>query len=505
MTDRRLRKIAVIGGGSAGWMAAASIIHATQSKCVVEVVESEAIGVVGVGEATIPPIRMFNQGLGIDENEFVRATQGSFKLGIEFVNWGAVGDRYFHPFGTHGRDFDRVPLHHWWLKARTGGDQTPFHDYSMAWAIARAGGFSPPSLDKRLVQSTFDYAYHFDTILYGKFLRAYAEERGVVRTEGRVVDVERDAQSGDVSAVRMEGGQRIEADFFIDCTGFFGLLIEQALGTGYEDWSHWLPADRALAVPTRSAGEFTPYTRSTALEAGWQWRIPLQHRTGNGHVYSSQFTDDDTALKRLLENLDGEVLADPRPLKFTTGRRRKFWNGNVLAIGLSAGFMEPLESTSLHLIQSGIARFLALFPDRDNDPLAQQEYNRLTIEEYERVRDFIILHYHANSRDDAELWRYVRNMPIPETLQYKLDHFRAYGRVVSEGPELFANPSWLAVYLGQGVIPERHDPLTDQRSDVEAERLLAGLRRVMEEACQPVPSHQAYIDRFCQARELTYV
>ncbi|MBO6730253.1 MAG: tryptophan 7-halogenase [Maricaulis sp.] len=499
MPTSPVQKLVIVGGGSAGWMTAAAIINATQGNCQVELVESEAIGVVGVGEATIPPIKLFNQSLGIDENHFVRETSGSFKLGIEFVDWSRKGHSYFHPFGTHGADFDRVSLHHWWLKARADGDETPFDEYSMAWQIARAGGFSPPSPDKRLVQSTFDYAYHFDTIAYGQFLRRYAEARGVKRTEGKVVEVEQDAESGDVQAIKLEDGRRVDGEFFIDCTGFFGLLIEQALNTGYEDWTHWLPCDRAVAVPCGSAGDFTPYTRSTAREAGWQWRIPLQHRMGNGYVYSSQFTDPDTATQTLLDNLDGEALAEPRHLRFVTGRRRKFWNRNVVAIGLSAGFMEPLESTSLHLIQSGITRFLALFPTSGDTTLAAREFNRLTVEEYERIRDFIILHYTATTRDDAELWRYVSAMEIPDTLAYKIEHFRQSGRIISEGPELFLNPNWLAVMLGQDIVPEGWDPLLDFRSSVEAKRHLSGLLRVMKDALGPVPTHQAYIDRFCKA------
>jgi len=504
MSDTKLRKIVIVGGGSAGWMTAASIVNATQGNCAIELVESEAIGVVGVGEATIPPIKLFNQSLGIDENEFVKATQGSFKLGIEFVDWTRKGNRYFHPFGTHGRDFDRIPLHHWWLKAKTEGDTTEFHDYSMAWQIAKNGLFSPPSPDQRLVQSTFDYAYHFDAILYGQFLRKYSEKRGVVRTEGKVSDVDRNGESGDITGVVLEDGRRIEGDFFFDCTGFAGLLTEKTLKTGYVDWTHWLPVDRAVAVPCESTEDFTPYTRSTAREAGWQWRIPLQHRTGNGHVYCSQYMEDQKATDILMDNLDGKPLADPRLLRFKTGRRNLFWNHNCVAIGLSGGFMEPLESTSLHLIQSGITRFLALFAERSDNTLARQEYNRLTITEYERVRDFIILHYHATERDDAELWRYTSSMEIPDTLQYKIDHFRASGRVVSEGPELFLNPSWLAVLLGQNITPKHYDPLVDFRSDVEFTQRLDGIRRVMNDALGPVPTHQAYIDRFCKAEELVY-
>jgi tryptophan 7-halogenase len=499
MDGQGIRSIVIVGGGSAGWMAAAAIANATQGKLRIEVVESEAIGVVGVGEATIPPIKLFNQQLGIEENEFVRETHGSFKLGIQFIDWSRKGHSYFHPFGTHARDFDQLPLHQYWLKARRAGDQTPFDEYSMAWQIARLNRFSPPAQDRRLVQSTFDYAYHFDTILYGRFLRRRAEAQGVLRTEGKVVEVRRNGETGAVETLVLEDGRTVGGDFFVDCTGFFGLLIEQTLKTGYEDWTRWLPCDRAVAVPCESGGEFTPYTRSTAREAGWQWRIPLQHRTGNGYVYASRFISDDAATQTLMANLDGKPLAEPRMIRFVTGRRKQFWNGNVVALGLAAGFMEPLESTSLHLIQSGISRFLALFPDGKNDALNAQEFNRLTVEEYERIRDFLVLHYTATTRDDAELWRYTSAMEIPDSLAYRMQHFRATGRLVSPGPELFLNPSWLAVYLGQNVIPEGGDPLADLR-DVDVAARLGHIRKAMADVLGPVPAHQAYIDRFCRMR-----
>ena len=400
-----LRHIAVIGGGSAGWMAAASLANALQGECRITLVESDAIGTVGVGEATIPPIKLFNNRLGIAENDFIRATQGSFKLGIQFIDWGRKGHAYFHPFGPFGADFDMVPLHHYWLREREAGDSTSLDEYSMAWAAASRNRFDRPARDPRMVQSTFDYAYHFDAGMYAAYLRRYAEQRGVVRVEGRIESVARDAESGRIARVSLEDGQTIEAEFWLDCTGFRGLLIEDTLATGYEDWTHWLPCDRAAAVQCTHGGEFTPYTRSTARAAGWQWRIPLQHRIGNGYVHCSEFISEDEAAQVLLDNLDGEPITDPRILRFKTGRRKKFWNSNCVAIGLAAGFMEPLESTSLHLIQTGISRFLALFPDRGIDPLAVEEYNRLTTLEYETIRDFLILHYHATERDDTELWR----------------------------------------------------------------------------------------------------
>lgn len=497
--DDNLRSIAVIGGGSAGWMSAAALAHALRGKCKITLVESEAIGTVGVGEATIPPIRLFNQRLGIDEYEILSKTQGSYKLGIEFVNWGKQGHRYFHPFGPFGADFDIVPLHHYWLRERANGDATSLDDYSMAWAAASRCKFDRPINDPRMVQSTYDYAYHLDASLYAKYLRGFAEERCVQRVEGKIVGVSLDPGSGDIVSVTLDNGSIVAADFYLDCTGFRGLLIEGALKTGYEDWSHWLPCDRAAAVQCEHGGGFTPYTRSTAHEAGWQWRIPLQHRIGSGYVFCSQYISDDEATAKLLGNVDGRPITEPRVLRFTTGRRKKFWNRNCVAIGLAAGFMEPLESTSIHLIQTSITRFLALFPDRNIDPLALEEYNRLTQLEYETVRDFLILHYHATERDDSELWQQCATMTIPDTLQYKIDHFRAYGRLVSTGIELFQNPSWLAVLVGQMVLPERYDPLVDERGHVDSTARLAGLRRVMREAADVMPSHRDYIDRHCKA------
>jgi tryptophan halogenase len=496
---RALKSILIVGGGSAGWMSAAAIAHATRGACAITVIESDEIGIVGVGEATIPPIKLFNQTLGIDEAAFVKATQGSFKLGIEFVDWARLGNRYFHPFGRYGVEFDAAPVHHFWLRARAEGDETPWQDYSMAWAAARDDKFDRPTRDARLIQSTFDYAYHFDASLYAKFLRVYAEERGVTRIEGRITTVQQHAETGFIRSVALADGRQFEADFFVDCSGFRGLLIEDTLKTGYEEWTHWLPCDRAVAVPCARVAAFTPYTRSTAREAGWQWRIPLQHRVGNGHVYSSRFIDDDDAEHVLLANLESEALAAPRRLRFVTGRRKLHWNKNCVAIGLASGFLEPLESTSIHLIQSGITRFLALFPGNEPDPVSVAEYNRLTQIEFERVRDFIILHYHASTRDDSELWRYTKAMSIPEGLAYKLEQFSQAGNIVSDGLELFQNPSWLAVFIGQDIIPKRYAPLVDLRSSEDFGRYLESLRRTMSQAASAMPTHQDFIDKHCRA------
>ena len=494
-----LKHIVIVGGGSAGWMTAAALAHAVGRDCAITLIESEAIGTVGVGEATIPPIRHFNRRLGIDEATFVRETQGSYKLGIQFIDWGRKGHSYFHPFGQYGAEFDQVPFyHHWmreWIEGRVEG---PIDDFSMCWAMAKAGKFTHPSTDRRLIQSTFDYAYHFDAGLYAAYLRRFAEQRGVKRIEGRVVDVALRGEDGFIESVTLESGEAVSGEFFIDCSGFRGLLIEDALEAGYDNWQHWLPCDRAVAVPCES-GDFTPYTRSTAKAAGWQWRIPLQHRTGNGYVHCSQFISEDEAAAELLSTLDGKPLADPRPLRFVTGKRREFWKRNCVAIGLSAGFMEPLESTSLHLIQYGILRLIALLPDSAMSPLLAREYNAQTAKEYELIRDFLILHYKASTRDDSELWRYCAAMPIPDSLQYKIDHFTAHGMLVADGQELFANPSWIAVYLGQGIVPQRAPALAAMRSEVPVSQRLAQIREAMAEAVAAMPAHGEFVARHCAA------
>ena len=504
--DRRLRKIAIIGGGSAGWMTAAALANALQHGRDITLIESEEIGTVGVGEATIPPIKVFNQTLGLDENDFLKRTQGTFKLGIQFVDWARQGQRYFHPFGTYGRPFDLVAVHHHWQRTHERGEAGSLDDYCMAWAAARDNKFAPPSPDQRNVLSTYDYAYHFDAGLYAAYLRDYAEARRVVRLEGRINDVALNAETGFVDSVTLADGRVIDADLFIDCSGFRGVLIEGALKTGYDDWSHWLPCDRAMAVPSThplpsdagASGGMTPYTRSTARSAGWQWRIPLQHRVGNGYVYASSHIGDDEAAATLLANLDGPALADPRPLRFTTGRRKLAWNKNVIAIGLSSGFMEPLESTSLHLIQANIAKLLAFFPDRDFDPLVRDEFNRVAMNESERIRDFLILHYRLTERDDSPLWRYCANMSIPDTLQDKIDHFSRYGRLVARDFDLFGPASWLAVHIGQFNTPLHYDPVLDFR-DQDGAPWLDKLRAAMTAAAAGLPPHATYIDRYCQA------
>ncbi|EGF93133.1 tryptophan halogenase PrnA [Asticcacaulis biprosthecium C19] len=492
--DRHIRNIVIAGGGSAGWMAAAALSNALQRNCTITLIESEEIGTVGVGEATIPPIVRFNKTLGIDEAEFVRATQGSFKLGIQFVNWGRLNHAYFHPFGSFGRDFDMAGVFHYWQAAFEAGQAGGLDDYCMAWSAAKRNRFAPPSADPRHVLSTYDYAYHFDAGLYAAMLRTYAQAKGVKRLEGRIVAVGQNAETGFVETLTLDDGRSVAGELFIDCSGFRGLLIEGALKTGYQDWTHWLPCDRALAVPCTSSADFTPYTRSTAHQAGWQWRIPLQHRTGNGHVYASQYISDEDAAAVLIANLDGAPLADPRPLRFTTGRRNHFWNKNVVAIGLSSGFMEPLESTSLYLIQSGIAKLLILFPDRDFDPVLVDEFNRLTRTEFERIRDFIVLHYKLTQRDDSPLWRYCAAMDIPDSLRETIALFRRYGKIAHRELDLFGDPSWLAVHIGQMNFPERNDPLLAYR-EADGAAWLTKFRSVIEGAAETLPDHGEFIAR----------
>ncbi|NYT42160.1 tryptophan 7-halogenase [Sphingomonas sp. R-74633] len=475
-----VKRVLVVGGGTAGWMAAAALAHKfAGTNLAITLVESAEIGTVGVGEATIPHIRHFNATLGIDEAEFLAATKGTYKLGIEFADWGRIGDSYVHPFAEFGAPIDGVPFHQQWLAAQGAG---AFEDYSLPIQAARRGRFRRPEGDP------YNYAYQFDAGLYAKFLRNYAEARGVVRREGRILDVALDSESGFVRSVTLESGESIEAELFLDCSGFRGLIIEQALKAGYEEWTHWLPCDRAIAIPCANTGPLAPYTRTAAQEAGWIWRIPLQHRTGNGHVYSSGFLSDEAALETLLAQLPGAPLADPNKLRFVTGKRKQQWVGNTIAIGLASGFLEPLESTSIHLIQVAIGRLLDLFPTQDWDPLDAQEFNRLMALDYERVRDFLILHYHCQERDDSDFWRHCRAMTLPDSLETKLALFRERGVVMQYREGTFLEPSWLAVYLGQHVIPRHADPRAGGEGVAQA---MAAMRAEIAALAEAMPSHEA--------------
>ncbi|QFT78714.1 tryptophan halogenase family protein [Erythrobacter sp. THAF29] len=496
VTTDRIRRVVIVGGGTAGWMAAAALSrYFDDGDRTVTLIESDAIGTVGVGEATIPPIRNFNAMLDIDENEFLRATKGTFKLGIEFVNWGRNGDRYFHPFGGYGQDLHGIAFHQLFLReaARNRESAGNIASYSMSSVAAALGRFGRPAAGAKTPVAQIAYAFHFDASLYAAFLRARAERQGTIRREGRIIDVERDGETGDVVSVNLEDGTRIEGDLFIDCSGFRGLLIEDTLETGYEDWSRWLPMDRAIAVPTANSAPPPPFTRATAHSAGWQWRIPLQHRTGNGHVFSSAYIEEDEARRILLENVEGDVLAEPRTLRFLTGMRSKAWNHNVVSLGLASGFIEPLESTSIHLIQNGIARLFALFPDHPVNPIERDEYNRGMREVYEDVRDFIILHYKATQRDDTEFWRYVRDMDVPDSLAKKIELWRSRGRIFRENAELFTTPSWVAVMLGQNIWPERHEPIADTLDPDKVAVAMAQMRSAYQSAAQTLPSQEQFL------------
>ena len=490
-----ITRVVIVGGGTAGWMAAAALSrYLNDGRRRFVLVESDAIGTVGVGEATIPPLRNFNQLLDIDENAFLRETKGTFKLGIEFVNWGQQGDRYLHPFGYFGKDLHGISFHQLWLRERArGGNPGALDEYCMSAMAARMGRFGRPAPGAQSLVSQLLYAFHFDAGLYAQFLRKIAEEQGTSRKEGKVAHVHRNGETGDVSELELESGERIEGDLFIDCSGFRGLLIEQALETGYDDWSHWLPMDRAIALPTANVETPAPYTRATAHDAGWQWRIPLQHRMGNGHVFSSKYMDSEEATRILLDNVEGEPMAEPRELRFLTGVRSKSWNHNVISLGLSSGFIEPLESTSIHLVQNGIQRLFALFPDKQISPVERDEYNRGMRELYEDVRDFVILHYKATQRDDTEFWRYVRDMDVPETLARKMELWRLHGRVFREDVELFGLPSWVAVMLGQNIWPQRHDPMADTLDPEKVASAMAQMREDYRRTAEALPTQEQFL------------
>ncbi len=499
-TNRQISKIVIVGGGTAGWMTAAALSNVFRGSAMqIDLIESEEIGMVGVGEATIPEIMKFNGLLGIDENEFMRATKATFKLGIEFADWHTPGESYFHPFGVYGVDMEGISFHHFWLRARAAGNSSEIADYAFAWQMAKQGKFARPSGPPNSPLSDIRYAFHFDAALYAKFLRTYAETRGVHRTEGKVTSVQQHGETGFIESVTLENGAVKHGELFIDCTGFFGLLIEKTLKSGYDNWSHWLPCDSAVAVPCERAGPLTPYTRSTARPAGWQWRIPLQHRVGNGYVYSSRYTSHEDACDVLMDNLEGKPLAEPRQLRFVTGKRREIWKNNCIAIGLASGFLEPLESTSIHLIQSAISKLVSLFPTADFNPVDTRNFNRLIDEEFETIRDFLILHYNATTRSDSDFWNHVRTMDVPEFLTRKIALFKNAGRIFRENNEIFAEPSWLAVLTGQGIIPVGYHPIAGVISQAETQQRLTAIRDVIARAATSLPSHETVIAQNCKA------
>lgn len=498
--DNRIKSIVIVGGGTAGWMTAAALAKVLgRDYADITLVESDAIGIVGVGEATIPQINTYNRMLGLDEDEFVRRTKGSFKLGIEFVDWTRLGHRYMHPFGSYGIDMEGLSFHAFWQRLKLAGLAADVADYSLMATAAKRNKFMRPFDAGNSPLSRITYAFHFDAGLYSLYLRSLAEENGVVRREGRIVNVVQRGEDGFIEAVELEDGDRIGAELFIDCSGFRGLLIEQTLKAGFADWSAWLPCDRAMVVPCEGVPELTPYTRSTAQKAGWQWRIPLQHRIGNGYVYCSNFISDDEATASLLANLDGEALAEPRQVRFTTGHRRKYWDKNCVAIGLSSGFMEPLESTSIWMIQTGIARLLSNFPDRNFSQVHIDRYNRVLIEETEYIRDFLILHYKASERDDSPFWDYCRNMNIPERLDEKIRLYRDNGRTFRENDELFNDTSWFAVLTGQYGAPRSYDPVADLLSLDETRQRLDQIRQAVANSADYMTDHREFIRQNCAA------
>ncbi|MBH5322003.1 tryptophan halogenase family protein [Aurantiacibacter sediminis] len=495
MTEKVSTRYVIAGGGTAGWMIAAALARFAPPGTSISLIESDAIGTVGVGEATIPQIHLFNRALGFDEREFLRKTRGSFKLGIEFDGWRREGEAYMHAFGPIGRPLGLLPFQQYWLRAKKAGFAKPLQRYSMNELAARTIRMHR---GKTVQGGEMPYAYHFDAGLYAEFLRAFAEARGVRRIEGKIGTVEQDSESGDITALSLESGPLIEGDFFIDCTGFRALLIDGALEAGFDDWSNFLPCDRALAVPCEGAGDFTPYTKAIARKAGWQWRIPLQNRIGNGLVYCSKYLSDDEASETLLANLDGKPTADPRPIQFTTGKRREHWKNNCLAVGLAAGFMEPMESTSIHMIQSAISRFLQVLPQHGGkaEQATKDWFNDQATFEWERIRDFLVLHYTANEREGQPFWDHVRNMELPATLTAKLEQWKASGFIHREHEELFTEVGWFQVLVGQGVEAEGYNPIADAVPEADVRRLLDQTEHALVAQVKPMPSHIDFLQNY---------
>jgi tryptophan halogenase len=500
MQQNAIRKIVIVGGGTAGWMTAAPLAQRLGRRCEIVLVESPEIGTIGVGEATLPTIRFYNNTLGLDQADFIRKTQATFKLGIEFKDWGHVGNRFFHGFGDFGPPLNGIQPHHYWLRLARTFDQMPaMENWSMASVMARSNKFAMPTDAQPRVTDAFTFGYQFNAGLYAAYLRDYALARGAQRIEGKITSVDQHPETGFVTAVRLDDGRAIGGDLFIDCSGFRGLLIEGALKTGYDDWSDYLPCNSALAVPCARVAPLTPYTRSTAKGAGWLWRIPLQHRTGNGHVYSNAFTTDEQARQDLLDGLDGAPLDEPRQLRFVTGKRKNSWVKNVVAIGLSAGFVEPLESTSISLIETAVGTLLEQFPDREFRPELATEFNRVLNGRYESIRDFINQHNKLTKRDDTEFWRYCANMKIPDTLAEQIELFRETGRVTIRDRDGFGLPSFVSMLMGLGVEPKRYDPFADEVDIRQLHGHFAGLRDLIAQAAAKMPDHALFLERNAKA------
>lgn len=500
MSKAKIKKIIILGGGSAGWMTAAALSKTINNQLYqVQLIESDEIGTVGVGEATIPPVQLFNQLIGLDENEFMKETQATFKLGIKFVNWDKMDSEYHHAFGDLGKDIGGIRFYQYWLKMRGLGKADKFENYSLNALASEEKRFMRSMDAGNSPLSNIAYAFHFDATLYAKYLRKLSEKNGVIRTEGKVTQVKQ-RDNGLIQSLILDNGSEHQADFFIDCSGFKALLIGETLNSPFEDWSHWLPCDRAVTVATESTQSPWSYTQATAHKAGWQWRIPLQHRVGNGHVFSSKFMSDEEAKKILLENIEGKPLAEPKFIKFKTGHRTQCWNKNCLAIGLSSGFLEPLESTSLHLIQLAIEQLFNFFPNMSFDQVDIDEYNRQANLNFERIRDFLILHYHVTTRSDSDFWNYCRTMAIPETVQQKIDLFINNGRIFRINNEMFDYQSWFQVMNGQGLRPEAYDPLVDIFSEQELDNKMKNIHSVIRQSADHMPSHQDYINANCKAK-----
>lgn len=501
MDTHAIRSILIVGGGTAGWMAAALLaVRLSRLPISITLVESPDIRTVGVGEATVPAIRDYFRAIGVTEFDVMRAAQGTVKLGIEFQDWSRIGDSFFHPFGLYGVGAQGVPFHHYWLKRRRAGDDMPFSAYCLPTQVALRGDVLLPPEKPANDLGVFDWAVHFDAGLFARFLADRATRQlGVTHIEGRIVGAERDVATGDIDHVVLADGRHLDADLFIDCSGFRSLLLGESLGVSYEDWTHWLPCDRAVAIPCERQGPLSPFTRSTALHAGWQWRIPLQHRVGNGYVYCSRHISDDEAIATLLDRIEGPALADPNLLRFRTGHRTRFWERNCVALGLAAGFLEPLESTSITLIQSGIERLLDHFPDRHADPSLAAEYNRITALEYARIRDFLLLHYWGNRRMGEAMWDECRSLALPDKLAHKIGTFRGSGRLARYEWESFQNPSWLSMYAGFDLWPDRPDPLADQFSVEELGGSFARMRDAIGRAASLAIPHETFIAQNCRS------